>query len=117
MILAALHCHCLQLLAQARDLLPPQACTLGGQQERSRARGSCSSSAGSRASSAVPNRQSSHPQLNCQRQAWQAYVSQLQHNLLLVLTLTRQWQQGSVRSSAPQLLKNKLQDSMAVTFT
>jgi hypothetical protein len=110
-MLTALHHHCMQLLAQARDLLSPQACTLSqvsnrstnssisggsaGRSGSSRAHGE--QAAGASGSSAAGFEQQRQQQqagevLQQQRQAWQLCLAQVQHNLLLVMQLTKHWQ-------------------------
>jgi hypothetical protein len=91
MFLAALHCHCMQLLAQARDQLPPATCSLGH-------------SAGSSRSS----NDSASGQQQLLLQAWQQCLQQVQHNLLLVLKLTKHWQQLNGSGQFEELLMRKL---------
>lgn len=76
MLLGALHCHCMQLLAQAREHLPPEACALQGQHSSS--------------SSSQPSQP--QPQQLHDEEAWRLCLAQIQHNLLLVLQLIRDWQ-------------------------
>jgi hypothetical protein len=90
MLLAALHCHCMQLLAQARDQLPSQTCALG------QAAASNASSGGGCSSSQQ------------QQQAWQQRLQQVQHNLVLVLQLTRHWQQDNVFAAFEKLYSKRM---------
>jgi hypothetical protein len=76
-LLRALHCHCMQLMAQARDNLMPAACTAGSRRA---------------IDGAVSTLDQQQQQ---QRQMWQQCVQQVQHNLLLVLQLTKHWQDGN----------------------
>jgi hypothetical protein len=79
-MLAALQSHCMQLLAQARDGLPPNCCT-------------ASSSSNTWGGASFSDSGSIQQQ---QRQAWQLCMAQVQHNLLLVLQLTKHWQNSNV---------------------
>lgn len=121
-LLTALHHHCMQLLAQARDLLPPQACTLGQHSSSTSSTTNRSSSGsntgqsgssteagsslhGEQATGAVNSSSSSsagvqqqqlalqaREVLQQQRDAWQLCLAHVQHNLLLVMQLTKHWQ-------------------------
>jgi hypothetical protein len=73
----------MQLLTEARERLPPEACTLQGQHHSTTASSLSSSSSSS----------SSGGSQEQQRQAWQLCVSQVQQDVLLVLQLTQQWKQ------------------------
>jgi hypothetical protein len=103
-LLQALHCDCLQLLAQARDELPPETYCVG---QHSRVSSSISSSSGGAGggssgggssssrpiSAASRDASAQQQQQQQQQQAWQLCLAQVQHNLLLLLQLSRRWQE------------------------
>lgn len=95
MLLAALHSHCLQLLAEAQRQLAPAACVLGPQ-----------ASVAAHCSSRDSGGGSSEQQLQQQRQAWQLCLAQVQHNLLLVLQLTKHWQYQNAHLCLNLVLSN-----------
>jgi hypothetical protein len=82
----------MQLLAQARDTLTPDACILG---KGAAARSSRSHGSGSDPLAGDDNQQ----QQQQQQQAWQFCVVQVQHNLLLVLQLLQQWWHDNAHGS------------------
>lgn len=84
-LLTAIQCHCMQVLAQAHEQLAPAACMVG----------SCRSSSSS----------SQDAELQLQRQAWRQCVSVVQHNVLLVLQLTKQWKQHNALGALERLLR------------
>mgnify|MGYP001810463094 CR=1 FL=1 len=90
-LLEALHCHCMQLLSQARDQLPAEVCLLG--------------QPGSPGCSSGCSSPKSDPEQQQQREAWQLCLSQVQHDLLLVLQLTQQWR---VQDTHPLLISRLL---------
>jgi hypothetical protein len=100
-LLASLHCHCMQLLAQACDCLPAETCTLGQQPRAS----SSSSSAGDSSSNRPPaaaSRDASaqqQQQQQQQQQAWRLCLAQVRHNLLLLLQLSKLWQEQHRQSA------------------
>lgn len=79
LLLHSLHSHSMQLLAQARDELLPDCCT--------------ASSSGIQGGARCSDSGSLQQQ---QRQAWQLCVAQVQHNLLLVMQLSKHWQDSNV---------------------
>lgn len=85
----------MQLLVQAREQLPPAACTLGTSSPSSS--GSCSS-----------RNDDSSSVLAQQRQAWQLTCAHLQHNLLLVISLTKSWDRDNTFLSFGKVLHNKM---------
>jgi hypothetical protein len=92
MLLASLHSHCLQLLAEAQCQLPAAACVLGQHNHSS--------------GSSVDGG-SDKQQLQQQRQAWQQCLAQVQRNLMLVLQLTKHWQHHNTIGSFPEFLRKK----------
>jgi hypothetical protein len=79
----------MQLLTEAREQLPPEACTMKGQHNSS------SSSSG-------------NIQQQQQQQAWHTCLLRVQHDLLLVLQLAQQWQQHNCFAAFEPLLGNKM---------
>jgi hypothetical protein len=82
-MLAALHSHCMQLLVQARDGLPPDCGT------------AAASSSTTRGGASFGDSESLYHQQQ-QQQAWQLCMAQVQHNLLLVMQLSKHWQDSNV---------------------
>ena len=81
----------MQLLVQAREQLPPEACSIG------------SSSAGYSSSSSSSRGQQGHQQ---QHAAWQLVCAQVQYNLLLVLQLTKHWEHHNAHRCFLKVLQN-----------
>jgi hypothetical protein len=126
-LLASLHCHCTQLLVEARDQLPLHACGVGQRpcsgcrtiagpdndcQCSSKASGSSSDSADATGScsngSCEVGFQGGLQQQRQQREAWQLCLAQVQRNLLLVMQLTKHWQRGNASGGVVDLLSAKL---------
>lgn len=72
----------MQLLAQAREQLPPEACPLQGQHTTSSSSSQLSPS---------PSPQPQPQQQLHDEGAWRLCLAQVQHNLLLTLQLIRDW--------------------------
>jgi hypothetical protein len=96
----------MQLLAQARDQLPPEACGVGQHPRISSSSsissgsggsrggvGGASGSSSSRPAAAAAASTDASAQQQQQQQAWQLCLAQVQHNLLLLLQLSRLWQE------------------------
>jgi hypothetical protein len=105
LLLTALQSHITQLLSMARELLAPSVCTLGQQSSSSSSSnvGGGSSSSNSSASASELNPQ----QEQQQRRAWELCLAQVQHDLLLVLQLTKHWRHHNAHLCLPQAIKQK----------
>lgn len=108
-LLAALHCHCMQLLAQASDHLPAELCSLKGTGIISSSNGSgdgySSGSGSGTGNSSSSIRSGGSPS---QQAAWQRCIAEVQHNLLLVLQLTKHLQDHNERGSLDSLLAENM---------
>lgn len=91
LLLAALHSHCMQLLIQARELLPAGVCRLGQGSSSSSCKG-LDGCAGQ-----VHQQPELQPKWQQQQLAWQVCCAQLQRNMLLVLHLIKGWQDWNPR--------------------
>lgn len=94
-LLAALHSHCMHLLTQAREQLPAEACLFRQSTSKHSSQDSAAASFGSM--QLQPDKQ--------QQLAWQLCCSQVQHDLLLVLQLTKHWQHHNQVAGLEHMLR------------
>lgn len=91
--MTSLHSHCMQVLSNAREQLPPEVCMLGNSSSTSG-----SSGAGSSADAAIQQQQ---------QQQWRLCCTQVQHDLLLVLQITKHWQQQNAHRCLHEVVLKK----------
>jgi len=80
----------MQVLSNAREQLPPEVCMLGNSSTGG------GSSAGSSADAAIQ-----------QQQQWRLCCTQVQHDLLLVLQITKHWQQQNAHRCLQEVVLEK----------
>lgn len=85
LLLTALHCRCLQLLVVVREQLPPEVCTLAVDTSHSMDQLS--------------------PQQQQQLKEWRLCITQVQHNLLQVFRLTKQWEKHNAVAAVTSTLQ------------